>query len=236
MKATTSAPAIIAALLISLAAAPAALGTCVSAKCTDTVSIEQARDTIQETCGCQRDGQKHGTYVKCVKRTLKLADLTALIPQRGCRKLILKCEKASICGKPNASICCSLKRNGKPRAKIVKNEFRCTRGSACGAILGLFSKFDACSDDGTCAGPVTTTTTSTTTTSTLAPVTTTTTSAETTTTTDASTTTTEPTTTTTESTTTTTESTTTTTEEPTTTTTESTTTTTEESTTTTTLI
>ena len=46
---------------------------------------------------------------KCVKSTLKLANLTALIPEKACRKLIKKCENASICGKPNAAVCCVAK-------------------------------------------------------------------------------------------------------------------------------
>ena len=42
----------------------------------------------------------HGKYVKCVKSTLKLANLTALIPDKACRKLITQCESASICHIP----------------------------------------------------------------------------------------------------------------------------------------
>jgi hypothetical protein len=35
------------------------------------------------------------------------------------------------------------------KASIVGSASKCT-GSACGAMLGLYSKFDACSTDGTC--------------------------------------------------------------------------------------
>jgi len=147
----------LAVLLLSAPLTPA-FAACVSAKCPDTTSIEQTRATIQSTCGCTREGQTHGTYTKCVKTALKAGNLTALIP-KPCRKLIMQCESASICGKPNAAVCCIAKGNGKVKSSIVGKPAKCKKGSACGALLGLFSKFDACAPDGTCAGPPTTTTT-----------------------------------------------------------------------------
>src|SRR4029453_2595622 len=57
-----------------------------------------------------------------------------------------------------SSVCCTLKKNGTLKASIVKSATKC-KGSACGALLGLYSTFDACATDGTCAGPTTTTTT-----------------------------------------------------------------------------
>jgi hypothetical protein len=146
-------------LLLSARMSPA-FAACVNAKCSDTTAIQEARQRIQSTCGCTRSGQTHGKYKKCVKTTLKAADLTALIPQKSCRKLIMKCESASICGKPNAAVCCSLNNRNQVKASIVGSASKC-KGSACGALLGLFSKFDACAADGTCAGPLATTTTTT---------------------------------------------------------------------------
>jgi hypothetical protein len=152
------------ALFLLPAAAPPAFGACVNTKCSDSTAIEKARQMIQSTCGCTRSGQTHGKYKKCVKSALHAADLTALIPQKPCRKLIMKCENASICGKPNAAVCCSLNKHDKVKASIVGSSSKCKKGSACGAMLGLYSKFDACSTDGTCAGPTSTTTVPTTTT------------------------------------------------------------------------
>ena len=149
--------ATLAMLLLSLQASPVVAG-CTNTQCTNAAAIAQARATIQETCGCTRAGQTHGKYNKCVKSTLKLANLTALIPDKACRKLIMQCESASICGKPNAAVCCTLKKNGKLKASIAGKPTKC-KGSACGAFLGLFSTSDACATDGTCAGPVTPTTT-----------------------------------------------------------------------------
>ncbi|HKA30151.1 MAG TPA: hypothetical protein VKH82_12285 [Candidatus Binatia bacterium] len=144
------------------AAAPPAFGACVNTKCSNSTAIEKARQMIQSTCGCTRSGQTHGKYKKCVKSALHAADLTAIIPQKPCRKLIMKCENASICGKPNAAVCCSLNKRDRVKASIVGSASKCKKGSACGAMLGLYSKFDACSTDGTCAGPTSTTTSSTT--------------------------------------------------------------------------
>jgi hypothetical protein len=85
----------------------------------------------------------------------------------------MKCENASICGKPNAAVSCVLKKNGKVKASIVGKAAKCKKGSVCRASLGLFSRFDACGTGGTCAGrPTTTTPTSLPTTSTVAPTTT----------------------------------------------------------------
>jgi hypothetical protein len=151
---------VVAALLLSALATPA-FAECASKKCTDTTTIETARGMIQSTCGCTREGQKHGQYAKCVKSTL--ATLTALIPEKQCRKLIMKCENASICGKLSAAVCCVAKKNGNGvKASIVNTAAKCKKGSACGAFLGLYSTFDACAADGTCAGPTTGPTTTTT--------------------------------------------------------------------------
>jgi len=147
----------LAALLLS-SLATSASAQCTNAKCTDAAAIEQARSIIQSTCGCTRAGQTHGTYQKCVKKTLKAANLTALIPSKPCRKLIMKCESQSICGRTTSSVCCTLKKNGTLKKSIVKSADKC-KGSACGAVLGLYSTFDACAADATCAGPTTTTTT-----------------------------------------------------------------------------
>ncbi len=56
---------------------------------------------------------------------------------------------------------CISKGGGKVKASIVGNPAKCKKGIACGAILGLFSKFDACATDATCAGPATMVTTTT---------------------------------------------------------------------------
>src|SRR5262245_39710290 len=148
----------LAALLLS-SLPTSASAQCVNAKCTNAAAIDQARGIIQSTCGCTRAGQTHGTYQKCVKKTLAAANLTALIPDKPCRKLIMKCESKSICGRTTSSVCCAVKKNGTLKKSIVKTATKCKNGSACGALLGLYSTFDACSADGTCAGPTTTTTT-----------------------------------------------------------------------------
>src|SRR5262249_47558769 len=121
------------------ATVPPAFGACVNTKCSDTASIEKARQMIQATCGCTRSGQVHGKYETCVKKTLKLADITAIIPQKPCRNLIKKCESASICGKPNGAVCCSLNKHNQVKASIVGSASKCKKGSPCGALLGLYS-------------------------------------------------------------------------------------------------
>src|SRR4029434_2357501 len=162
------------AMLVLRVPVPPAFADCISARCADTTAIEHARGMIQSSCGCTRPGQTHGKYKKCVKMTLRLFNITALIPQKSCRKLIMKCENASICGKLDAAVCCVLKKSTQVKSSIVSKPAQCRKGSACGAFLGLFSKFDACAADGTCAGPTTTTTTSLPTTTTSLPTTTTT--------------------------------------------------------------
>jgi len=133
------------------ASAPPAFGACVNPKkCPDAAAIEKARQMLQNTCGCTQSDQTHGKYTQCVKKGLKAADITA-----PCRKLIMKCEKASICGKPNGAVCCALNKHNLVKASIVPSASGC-KGSACGPTLGLFSKFDACATDGTCAGQTTT--------------------------------------------------------------------------------
>jgi hypothetical protein len=166
-------------VLLASGATSAALATCVSKKCPDAALVEQARVNIQQACGCTRAGQSHGKYMSCVKKTLRAAELTALLPRKPCRKIVKQCERRSICGKLDAVVCCKTKKSGKVVASIRKSATKCKNGTACTADLGLYSTFDACGPDGTCAGAVTTTSTktSTTTTSTKTSMTTTTTSA-----------------------------------------------------------
>jgi hypothetical protein len=166
------------AAVLAVAILPAthpALATCVSTKCQDAQGIERAREMIQDTCGCTRAGQTHKKYKQCVQGAIKAANVTAIIPQKSCRKLIKKCENNSICGKPNAAVCCVVKKNTKVKGSIVASPAKCKKGTPCGADLGFYSTFDACAADGTCAGPITTTTTTSPPTTTTAPPTTTTT-------------------------------------------------------------
>jgi hypothetical protein len=147
--------AILAALLLT-GPVSAASAACTNARCTDAAAIAQVRAMVQATCDCTGSGQTHGKYVRCVKTALKGADIVALLPDRPCRRLVTSCEAASICGKPDAAVCCVKKPSGKVKASVAKS---CKKGSACGALLGFFSTSDACATDGTCAGPAVTTTT-----------------------------------------------------------------------------
>jgi hypothetical protein len=151
---------VLAALLLSSLATPA-FAQCVNSKCTDTTTIDKARTTIENTCNCTKADQKPGKYKTCAKKLLKGADLTAQITSKACRNLILKCETSSLCGRVSSAVCCVQKKNGKVKASIVKTAAKCKKGSACGAMLGFVSTFDACATDGTCAGPPATTTTTT---------------------------------------------------------------------------
>lgn len=155
--------------LVSGAMSPA-LATCVSKKCPDAAVVQQAREAIQETCGCMRPGQTHRAYMQCVKSALKPAKLTELGLSRPCRNAVMRCESKSICGEPAAVVCCKMKKNGKLLASIRKSATKCKNGSACAATLGRYSTFDACDPTGACAqGVATTTTQAVTTTTTPAP-------------------------------------------------------------------
>jgi hypothetical protein len=155
-------------LLASGATSPA-LATCVSKKCSDEALVEGARVSIQQTCGCMKAGQPHRAYMTCVKKALKEAQLPELNLKRPCRNIVLRCESKSICGNPDAVVCCRTKKSGKVVASMRKSTAQCRKGTACGASLGLYSTFDACGTTGTCAQEATTTTTPTVTTTTIPP-------------------------------------------------------------------
>jgi hypothetical protein len=156
-------------LLASGATSPA-LATCVSKKCSDAALVERARVSIQETCGCMQAGGTHRAYMTCVKSALKPAKLAALGLRRPCRNAIMRCESKSICGEPDAVVCCRAKKSGKLVTSIRKSAAKCKNAQACGASLGLYSTFDACGPTGTCAQEATTTTTPTVTTTTIPPL------------------------------------------------------------------
>jgi hypothetical protein len=155
-------------VLVSGATSPA-LATCVSKKCSDAALVERARVSIQQTCGCMRAGQPHRAYMTCVKKALKAAALPGLTLQRPCRNVVMRCESKSICGQPDAVVCCKTKKNGKVVASMRKSAAKCRKGAACGATLGRYSTFDACGATGTCAQEATTTTTPVSTTTTTIP-------------------------------------------------------------------
>src|SRR5262249_61257364 len=100
---------------------------------------------------------------------LKEAQQPELNLKRPCRNIVLRCESKSICGNPDAVVCCRTKKSGKVVASMRKSTAQCRKGTACGASLGLYSTFDACGTTGTCAQEVTTTTTPTVTATTIPP-------------------------------------------------------------------
>src|SRR5262249_28812690 len=103
MRWSWAAVAMLAALPLDGPVSPS-VGACVDAHCADAPSIERARVVLQSSCGCTREGQTHEKYGNCVKRMLKLPDLTTLLPDRRCRALVLQCERASICGRQDAVV------------------------------------------------------------------------------------------------------------------------------------
>src|SRR5215470_10983532 len=148
-------------LLASGASSPA-LAACMSKKCSDAALVERARVSIQQTCGCMKAGQPHRAYMNCVKSALEPAKLAALGLQRPCRNAVMRCESKSLCGEPDAVVCCRTKKSGQLVASIRKSAAKCKNAHACGASLGRYSIFDACGPTGTCAQEATTTTTTTT--------------------------------------------------------------------------
>jgi hypothetical protein len=158
----------LAVLLLSGALSPA-LADCVSSKCSDATLVQRAREALEEACGCTRAGQTHRAYVKCVKSALKAPTRPELTLERPCRRAVLRCEKRSICGRPNSVVCCKTKKkSGKVVASIRGSATKCKSGHACTASMGLYSTFDACDASGACAAEVTTETPTTTTTTTTA--------------------------------------------------------------------
>jgi hypothetical protein len=157
---------VVVVLLASGATSPA-LPSCVSKKCSDAALVERARVSIEQTCGCMKAGQLHRAYLTCVKKALKETQLPDLNLEPPCRNIVLRCESKSICGNPDAVVCCRTKKSGKVVASMRKSTALCRKGTACGASLGLYSTFDACGTTGTCAQEATTTTTPSTTTTTI---------------------------------------------------------------------
>jgi hypothetical protein len=157
-------------VLVASGATSPALASCVSKKCSDAALVERARVGIQQTCECMKAGQPHRAYMTCVKKALKEAQGPELNLKRPCRNIVLRCESKSICGNPDAVVCCRANKSGKVVASMRKSTAQCRKGTTCGASLGLYSTFDACGTTGTCAQEATTTTTPTVTTTTIPPL------------------------------------------------------------------
>ncbi|HJW68132.1 MAG TPA: hypothetical protein VJ829_02110, partial [Candidatus Binatia bacterium] len=76
-------------LLLASPAVDPALAACVNQKCPDAALVATARAEVESRCGCLREGQTHKKYTTCVKKLMKAADLTALVPNKKCRQLIV---------------------------------------------------------------------------------------------------------------------------------------------------
>src|SRR5215475_4698228 len=120
---------VVVVLLASGATSPA-LATCMSKKCSDAALVERARVSIQQTCECMKAGQPHRAYMTCVKKALKEAQLPELTLKRPCRNIVLRCESKSICGEPDAVVCCRAKKSGQVVASIRKSAARCKNAQA----------------------------------------------------------------------------------------------------------
>lgn len=134
-----------------LAGIGTASAACVSTACPDAAAIQAARDVVQDRCGCGQRGQSRAQYAKCAKRTLRAADHAALSLSKSCRNMVMRCERESVCGDPESVVCCKRKKSGEVVRSIRPSAARC-KGTACRAAPNVFSTFDACADDGSCAG------------------------------------------------------------------------------------
>src|SRR5262249_33141785 len=146
-----------------------ALAACVSKACPDAALIERTRLTLEERCGCMQPGQSHRAYMKCVRKVLDTTTEPDMLIDRPCRNAVVRCESKSICGQPDAVVCCKLRNLGTVVASMRKPARQCKKGVACGAALGRYSTFDACNPTGGCAAGIAATSTTSTTTTTLPP-------------------------------------------------------------------
>jgi hypothetical protein len=119
----------------------------------DLAAVAATRAKVDQNCECENAVSK-STYISCVK-TIANDDVAALLLDRKCRKVVLKCAKRSICGKP-AGVwpCCRTNRLGKTICKVRLPE-QCQSGpggSHC-VGFGVRSCCDACLGGGQCASP-----------------------------------------------------------------------------------
>src|SRR5262245_57571051 len=104
--------------LLVAGGAGTASAACISKTCSDAAVVQAARDVLQDGCGCTLAEQSRSEYGKCVKRALKDARLPGLALSKGCRNVVMRCERSSICGDPDAVVCCNAKPNGNVVASI----------------------------------------------------------------------------------------------------------------------
>jgi hypothetical protein len=143
---------------VALLAAAIVVPRAEAAKCTDTSVISSALESTVSTCSCA--SLKHGKFVQCVKKALK-----TFSGDKSCKKAAVKAAQQSLCGKPNAVVCCQATK--KSTGSVKKNANKCKKGNVCqqtnrDSVLNASPLFQ-CTASGEC---VTTTTTTTSTTST----------------------------------------------------------------------
>jgi arylsulfatase A len=135
-------------LVVLVLAARAASAACTSARCPDEAAVEAVRARIALACDCSA-ATRHPTYVRCARGIVRAAIAAGELSLR-CKKVVLRCEKHSTCGRAKAIVCCRRRKGrGARAARIVANAARCG-GRVCGAFA---STADACTPDGGCAPP-----------------------------------------------------------------------------------
>lgn len=150
---TTTSRILAVPVLLLLAFVAPSYASCISDACADEALIADARDAIQDSCGCTLAGKSRRIYARCAKRALKTASLPALTSiSKACKKLILKCEKQSVCGDEDGVVCCKPKGDDGVVGSVEASADKCSNGQACSSAPHHYSVFDLCNDDGTCAG------------------------------------------------------------------------------------
>src|SRR5437868_10219049 len=127
------------ALALALLAAPRAHAACTSAACPDGTSVENVRSLVAAACDCAGT-KNHGAYVHCAKDIIKAAVRDARLT-KSCKGTALHCEAQSGCGRKNTNVCCSVRKSGKVKAKLIRTAAVCRSGNTCG---GKMSLADAC--------------------------------------------------------------------------------------------
>lgn len=138
------------ALWIGITAGEAATATCAS-----PVEIQQARESIERSCGCPVGRRK--VFLRCARRVLSTAPQT-----RQCRRSALRAVVHSLCGRSaRAAVCCEVR--GRWPGRIVGSAKKCRRGEICATAsrtpigtrepLFLASVYDRCSERSTCLTP-----------------------------------------------------------------------------------
>ena len=116
----------------------------------DAAAVVAGRDAIDAACPCAA-ALSRASYRRCATLAVRARVAANQLPT-ACRRDVLRHAKLSICGRPDAAVCCRM-RDGRTRHGVVSDPARCIDTSTVDACVSTWQSVPLGCDAGGCVPP-----------------------------------------------------------------------------------